>query len=522
MTIRLTLDPRLRKDNTNTILIKIGDGRNYRKKLSTPLKIEKRFWDDKKERVKNTYKNSRILNKELDELNAKIRIALDKYSAKQFTRQQVVSYVSGKTDFDTVDGYIETVIKNSREKPTYIDYRTTINSLKKHTGYSKDRPLLFHEVNFNLLSNFKLKSKENGMSATAYNSYLTKIRTVMNDAYDKGYIFDKFTFDRRLKRAVKPKIIKTASPDQIFKGIEKVKSIYDFQAIGFWILMFGLRGMYPADVVDISISHLFPKENQDIMDEENQDIMDDVTYILHTRSKTSESANVDLVIRVDEILWYLINTLKKSIVYTHLPKKPQIIPHIEDILKIFDYNPSKEYTLHQNTWDVYKKKVKRLTGLSYNKARKTFDTIAMELSVPETVRRVLLGHADPSMLAHYGNTQSERFQEQVEEAHKSVLKDFKVKEMVEKLLFKLDGLDMPYWILEEWKQKDDEIILSDEELKKWYREEAGTPQLKDLLKKEEKKGIYKFVENTLSDMDTKTRKMVKLDKWKDTPWKYKG
>lgn len=430
MTIRLKLDPRARKDNTHTILIKIVDGREYRKKISTDLKIEKRFWDDHKERVKNTYDNDRILNKQLDDLQVKIRTALDKYHAKQFTRQQVVSYVSGITDFDTVDGYIDTVIKNSRSKPTYIDYRTAINSLKKHTGYTEDRPLLFHEVNFKLLSDFKMKSKEAGMSPSGYNSYLTKIRAVMNDAYDKGYIFDKFTLDRRLRRSVKRKPIQTAIPDQIFKGIEKIKTIYDFQAIGFWILMFALRGMYPADIVNITVANVERKGDND------WDIADAEFYIVHTRSKTSESSNEDLIIRIDSFLLPLITGLKHSIFIMHQKNKPHIVPPLSDFIKIFNYDPKIEYVLHQNTWDVYKKKVKRLTGLSYNKARKTFDTIALELSVPDTIRRVLLGHADPSMLAHYDNTQTKRIQKQVEDAHKRVLKDFQVEEMVKQLLSK--------------------------------------------------------------------------------------
>lgn len=420
MTIRLLLDPRLRKDDTHTILIKIVDGKEYRKKISTPLTIEKRFWDKHKERVKNTYENSQILNKKLDELNVKIRTALDKYATKQFTRKQVVAYVSGKTDFDTVDGYIETVIKNSRTKPTYIDYRTAINSLKSHTGYTNGQKLLFHEINFKLLSDFRLKSIEVAMRPTSFNSYLTKIRAVMNDAYDKGYIFDKFKLDKRLWRKGKRKPIQTATPDQIFKGIEKIKTIYDFQAIGFWVLMFSLRGMYPADVVNLSLANLYPKEGT----------TDAFLHILHTRSKTSESTNEDLVIRVDDIVIDLLFALKNSIVYTHLSKKPQIVARLGDLLKIFDYNPNKEYVLHQNTWDIYKKKIKRLTGLPYKTARKTFDTIALELAVSDKIRRVLLGHAEPSVLANYDNIQSARFQEQVEDAHRDVLKDYKVHEII--------------------------------------------------------------------------------------------
>ena len=68
---------------------------------------------------------------------------------------------------------------------------------------------------------------------------------------------------------------------------------------------------------------------------------------------------------------------------------------------------------------------------------------ALELAVPETIRRVFLGHADPIMLVHYDNTQTERIQKQVEDAHIVVLKEFRVEEIVRGLMFKTNILDVP-------------------------------------------------------------------------------
>lgn len=60
---------------------------------------------------------------------------------------------------------------------------------------------------------------------------------------------------------------------------------------------------------------------------------------------------------------------------------------------------NENYTLHKNVWDYYKKRVTKLLGYSYNTARKTFNTYALELQVSDTIRRVLLGHTDSSMLS---------------------------------------------------------------------------------------------------------------------------
>ncbi len=111
-----------------------------------------------------------------------------------------------------------------------------------------------------------------------------------------------------------------------------------------------------------------------------------------------------------------------------------------------NYDVDENYTLHKNVWDYYKKKVTKLLGYSYNTARKTFNTYALELQVSNTIRRVLLGHTDSSMLSHYDNLNAKRFMEQVEVAHMSVLEDFRASKLMDLLLTKLRSLDVPEWL----------------------------------------------------------------------------
>ena len=441
MTINLTLDPRIRKDGTQAIIFQVVDGREYRKKAFTGITIEGKYWDKKKQRVRNKYRNSDTLNDTLDELGGKIRTATDKYDTKQFNREQVIAYISGKTNFDTVDDYVETVIKDSRSRPTYIDYRTAINSIKTHTKI--DRPLLFHEVNYNLLDKYKSAWKEAGLSPTAYNSNLDKIRAVMNDAHRKNYIYEKFTLDRRLKLPVKRKPLQTATPDDILAGIEKISNIYDWQAVGFWVLMFMTRGMYPADVVTFANANIkLPVFHPEMLDTYGTPRLDRF-YLLHERSKTATRGNAEMKIRLDEEHRILIDMLKESVVRTHYPTKPEIVPPWDNWLAIFNYHPTKHYELHNNVWDYYKKRVKHLTGLPYKAARKTFNTIALELAVSDTVRRILLGHADPTVLRHYDNTRTERFEKQVEDAHIAVLSDFRLNDLLFALKEKWNTIEKP-------------------------------------------------------------------------------
>jgi hypothetical protein len=439
MTINLTIAKRPLKDGTCHIIYDLINGRERRKKIPTNIRCELNYWDSKKQRVKPTHVTAKILNNKLDELGDKVRVATDKFYTGQYSFAEVVSFLEGKTAFGSVDEYIETEIRNSRSKPTYIDYKTAINSLKKHTGI-KDK-LLFHQVNYGLLDKFKQQTLRNGMKATAFNSYLTKIRAVMNDAYNKGFIYDKFELNRGLKLPERRKQLKTCTSTEFEQAIAKINTIYDWQALGFYLLMFCTRGMYPADIVNFRMANF---ENVDDIDK----FCDaDAKYLVHRRSKTSSRGNDDMIIRIDEKpTLQLITILKRSIVLTHYHKKPEIIPSILDDIRIFNYDMDLHYTQHNNVWDYYKKRVSKLLGYSYNTARKTFNTYALELQVSDTIRRVLLGHTDSSMLSHYDDLNAKRFMKQVEVAHMSVLEDFRALELMELLLTKLGSLDVPEWL----------------------------------------------------------------------------
>lgn len=441
MNINLAIIKRPLKDGTCNITFDIVDGRDYRKKIQTGIKVEPRYWDNKKQRVKSNYANARILNKKLDELGKKIRSASDMYSTQQYSLKQVIDFLEGKVNFNSVDEYVDTIIKDSRTKPTYIDYKTAVNSLKMHTGIDKDTKLLFHEVNYNLLDKYKINVQKAGMNATAFNSYLAKIRAIMNDAYNKGYIYEKFELHRGLKLPVRRKQLKTCTSHDFEEAISKINTIYDWQALGFYLLMFCTRGMYPADIVN------FKTANFDNIEDLEKFCSADAKYLIHRRSKTSARGNDDMIIRIDEKpTLQLITILKRSIILTHHHKKPEIVAPIMDDIRIFNYDVNKNYTLHKNVWDYYKKRVSKILGYSYNTARKTFNTYALELQVSDTIRRVLLGHSDSSMLSHYDNLNAKRFMEQVEVAHMRVLEDFKATELMELLLSKLKALDAPEWL----------------------------------------------------------------------------
>ena len=449
MKINLVLVKRPLKDGTCNLVFDLVNGRDFRKKIITGIKLLPLDWDVKRYRVNKTNPNAKVLNIRVKELFDKLLVAHAKYDAKQLNENQLISFLEGKTDFGSIDEYIETEIKNTRTSATYIDYKNAFNSLKLHTKFGNGK-MMFEDVNYALLDKFKRNALSKGLQGASINSYLTKIRAVMLDAFDKGYIYEKFELSKRLRVPVQRKQIQTCTPDDLKNAIGKIKNVYDWQAVAFYLLMFCTRGMYPADIVS------FKKVNF-----QNKDLHKDGfisswdfykkghDYLVHRRSKTKNRGNDDMLIRIDAFpTLRLIGLLKRSVIYTHYKIKPDIIPTLEDEISIFKYDIENDYKLHSNIWDTYKKRIIKLLGYSYKTARKTFNTYALELEVSDTIRRILLGHADSSMLSHYDNLKTKKINEQVENAHEKVLDEFDTKEIMNLLIDKLENdLSAPAWVM---------------------------------------------------------------------------
>ena len=451
MRIALKLDPQIRQNGTQTVLFTVSDGKSgtphhIRKKISTSVSVNKSKMEKNNFRVKNGAKNQVALNIALKDLKDRRDTALINYESGQWRLNQVIFYLKGEVAYDSVDSYIETVLKKSKSPATYNDYKYTLKAFKKHL--KRNDLISFNEFsNYTILDTFKRNAIYNGLSNSSINSYFIKIRAILNDAYDNGIIQKKFVLNKKLRLAVRPKPPQTCTPDDFRKAIKKVKNIYDWQSLAFFLLMFCTRGMYPADIVKFKLIN-FESAKNDV----NSFIKDVIIsrgydYLVHRRSKTSNRGNEDMYIRIDGYPTFaLIVLIKKSIVYTHSNTRPQIIPSLNDTLAIFDYDVDKDYELHKNIWDNYIKRITKLLGYSFNKARKTFNTYALELEVSDTIRRVLLGHADESMLSHYDNTQTDAMRKQVEDAHLSVLERFEASLLLNDLFVKLERLDVPKWL----------------------------------------------------------------------------
>ena len=401
-------------------------GNKHRKFVSSGLKVVKKDFDEKNLRVKKSNPNQLELNKALEDAREKIHNALSRFETKQFTYNQVVSYLKGEIDYGSVDRYIDTIIKESRTSYTYADYKSILNAFKKHLEIPKDAEVTFTQFgSYELLDKFKRKALNNGIATTTINSYFNKIRAVLNDAYNKGYIYEKFTLQRGLKVASRPsRKIVTITSAEFENALMKIDNIYDAQALALYLLMFGLRGMYLTDIVALKDAEY--KCNDFNKKDPYEDIFNDgYKYIIHRRVKTKNSSNDDLIIRLDSMIPFLINITKKLFKITH--KSRGIIS--KNKLALFDYDLT-DNIVHKNIWDVYQRRIKKLLGYSYQTARKTYNTFATELEVSNPINDILLGHAPQSINErHYVNRRTIKISEKVQQAHTEIIEDFKFEKL---------------------------------------------------------------------------------------------
>jgi hypothetical protein len=109
----------------------------------------------------------------------------------------------------------------------------------------------------------------------------------------------------------------------------------------------------------------------------------------------------------------------------------------DDNLSIFDYDVDSD--VHPNIWSSWGKHCVKLIGYSFKQARKTFNSQALKLKMSNDIRQVLLGQKNMTMLQYYDDLSV--IEDEVNEAHKSVLKAFEFEALVNLVVSKLEEVD---------------------------------------------------------------------------------
>ena len=433
------------KDGRSPIFLFAKQGKRHFKK-TLKIKTKPSDWNARNYQVKVTAIDSIIVNRKLTEITNNMNLAWSQFESGSYTWDEFCTKLGGgnATSNENLKGFLDTVLKAKYDNEnSYKTYVGVVQAVFKEAG-TDNIPLgkLTNEFIDRCVQGWKKR-----LSPTSVRTYLTHLGKIKNLAYQKGLISEPFIRrdEWKVKRGGSIKIVETVKSEDFKEAIERIGDIYDLQAMYFYLLMFCLRGFYQGDIVTMHLhaSNLVDADRDGTLHLDKKE----KKYIKHQRSKTGELMEV----RMDlEPIFSLIYTLRETVRLTHgqkinkktgQPFKKGKDVYSNDELKgwIFSYDLNDTKT-HKNVWDVYQKRIKELLGKPFKTARKTFESYALKLKVSQDIRFKLLGHANPTIKAHYQDWEWEELKEQVDEAHLEVLEEYKAKELLKALNVKAKKL----------------------------------------------------------------------------------
>lgn len=504
MKISFEINSRVRKDGKQNLRIRITDGRKTKKQLlSTSLNIYKKYWNKDDDRVSKQHPEHETINRALKKYKDRKEHCINKYDADEWSVRQIANYMESQSDYRFIDDYVLDIFKKRKTNVTFTDYLQKLNILKSHMGIKGK--LKFKDINRNWFYELLKKLQEKGLSKSSIRSYSIAIGSILRDAVDEGVIQElpkrpkEFRQGGKQDRKKKPKQIESCSSEQVEEAILGAKTIEQLQSVGFWLLCFCLRGFYPADIVKM--------EEAEIDEPTLVKLFRNELFIEHLRSKSEHTENWHMYIHIDfKTTYRLIRRLKFITAYTHHYRQ-SYVADIDDELKIFDYNPTDNYTWHLNRWALHTRRIRKY-GMSMKNARKSFLTFAKGLGVDEDTRLILVGRKnDPILADSYDNNADPVIRNKVTEAHRLILKRFNVEKLVNMYMGKLQSFNVPVWVK---KEADSDTKFKYEKKYKWYfkgsqrfgvSKHSHVPRFKELvelqkklkeLKKEEDKVVKMY------------------------------
>ena len=444
-----------------TVRYHINDGK-WSKYFPTDIKANPKYWLKSKE-VSEKHPYFEDINIRLQDLKNKIHYAINKFQNKRFTRQQVINYMAGKSDYSTVLSYVDTVMREKKSDQNHKYLRSCVRSFENVLGYT----LTFEDLMANSEDIFetynitwKKRIKSGKAKATSYNTYVKGMGIICKYAYRKKDVYEFVEVPDYYKKIETDEIeIKAFTPEEFEKRIDYVENIYDFKALSVWLLMFSLRGMYQADIVTMREDKVEDgKRNKTAR--KLTSWWNDEQYIHHQRSKTG----VNMLIKLHKKpVLQLLQMVKNVIVFLDYPNenRKNVVASINSKVEIYNYDPLEDERFHSNLWKRTADKLRdKFDGMTFKTARKSYATTMKGITNGETDKSIYsqedisvqLGQSTKYLLDnHYFNYRDAKLMKIVNSIHLRVLEQFKVQELTEMLADKLKDVirkeNLPKWLM---------------------------------------------------------------------------
>lgn len=469
LTVRFYFKSSARKDEKQALFIRVRLGREYESKLTTGISGFKAKWDANLDLFTNDHPEHETLNSGLLEWKKRIGEAIAKFEvrnpSKPFNFYMACDHISGKTDATSLENYVESYYKENYNSADYENYRDRLRYFKAVLGIKSD--LMFDDVNNALFGRFKRIAdrniKEGKKSAKTYSAYLQAVLSICNEAYLNRHIHEEVTISSKNKRfrnidyGENP----SNSTNEILDAIGSTTTIQRWEAIAQWVLMFGMRGFYPADVVKMAEKDLYKhghngKRMPYVKVDKNlrSDWSTANFYLDFRRSKTS----LPMFIKLNRSVIELIEKLKYSYMYTHANYQidgEYIVNSINDRLTILNYNITDNYKEHKSLWRNRQKLLAMFSEnvRTFKTPRKTYYQLADDLSDELTAKKLVGQTTDSLSKNFYSKYNTEVQVEKLDKVHDKVLREFRFSEVVLKLVSKfyeiVNSGGAPTWLLKQ-------------------------------------------------------------------------
>lgn len=253
---------RQRKDGTYPIKLRVtykGDPYEYALKLFVTEQEDKQLESGKFGRSDGLKK----INNKIIEYLSKANTIIDKmpnFSVAAFEKEFLGQPITNHT----TDNLIELLVRRSNDlrkegRVSYADsYQTTANSLKEY-----QTKILVNDVDVNFLIGYEHHLLHKGNSSGCVGVYMRNIRTILNDAIDKGIASrDNYPFGRKKYCIPQQRNNKTAlAHDDVTKilNYQAVEGSSEEKARDFWLFMYLTNGLNMKDVALLKVGDLKPQ-----------------------------------------------------------------------------------------------------------------------------------------------------------------------------------------------------------------------------------------------------------------------
>ena len=410
-------------------------------------------------RVKKSVPQSEDLNYRLDTFRTKLSSVISKYEQGSIPHDLALRLISSGIAMDSVEDYINNIFSLDRKIKHISNCRDTAKTVGNHLGLDH---LRFADITTDNLRILKSKLKP-----VTFNTYIRNLKAVWNDARERNYIYGDSPFTKSLKakelKRIKPKC---ATFDQVFNAINRIEiahqnrktlksATWQFEAIGQWLLMFCMRGFYPADLhsmsaydLDFEIADFIEFFKKGYFDEK---VDGNKLLLLHNRHKTNNPMCIFIgfqpilplirFLRLCGSRTYPIGCfnnahelgLERASRNEFIKNVPD---HRIDFMRLFNFDETTDPVRYKTYWRNARKRLKKTGMPNFKMARSTFMTISDYLGIPTSEGSIMIGHSPKGSSASYRDLYHEKVIARFAENHLSILNEFRVVELYEALIDK--------------------------------------------------------------------------------------